>query len=284
MNPKAYSTFRTEAWQAFKWYCENRRLPRSEVNYREFANAVYQGDQLLAPMTPVQDALTRAEVLSVFLWKFRRIRHFFLAPGVADFCVGAVKELSEDYSNVLPECPHVPGVGGTGRQQSGFALHFPASERGRSIICMPDFQVPAPGNAYHSYYVAVTDGESVAVLNRNTDLPPADAETQRMEKTVFGFSLYIAAFPGALHPGEPGQIHVVSHYRGDHTVVGRTAVVDEEDRAATSPHWRRGHFNLLTHPRYTHKRFQSVYIRGCFVRGDALEVDALAAPAPAPAA
>jgi hypothetical protein len=279
MNPHAYSTFRSPLWPAFKDACRVRRRPTDEHSY----TAAYDEYARALP-TRGREALTYrgcflTDLHALFLWKFRRIRHYFLAPGVADFCAASVREISPDYSAALPDCPAVPAPDSGDPLISGFAIHFPACERDRSIVCIPHFTLPLDADTALYYYAAATNGEDVMLLNRDSFVDAFDDQALRMAKTIFGFSLYIAAFPEALHAGDPGQIHVAAHYRGEHAVVGRTPIIDEEDRAATSPHWRRGHFKLLSHPRFVHKRFQSVYVRGCFVRGDALEVDAAAASA-----
>lgn len=268
MNPAAYTTFRSNAWRLFKSFCAVRKLPRTEHSFVRFLAAVK------ASRRPSfeRDILFTADAHCLFLWKFRRIQHYFLQPGVADFCASAVKELSPEYSNALPFCPSVPGVDNEEPLQSGFALHFPAAERTRSLICIPGCSFPISPDATYCYYLAVADGDAVALLQRDSTID-ADAEALLMVKTIFGFSLYINAFPDVLRPGAPGDVHCAGHYGGAHTIIGRAPVVAEEERGALTPHWRRGHFHLLTHPRYTHKRFQSVYVSGCFVRGAALEVD-----------
>jgi len=45
--------------------------------------------------------------LMLFLWRFRKLQHFFLAPGVAEFCVSSVRELTTDYCKRLPVCEPV---------------------------------------------------------------------------------------------------------------------------------------------------------------------------------
>lgn len=273
MKAIAYTTFCSRVWQSFKLYCGTFDLPRTERAYGDFFQKALRRLRQRPELTPVDHAIFTADILCTFLWKFRRIRHFFLAPGVADFCASAVKEISADCALALPECAPLPGLEGRRTVPSGFALHFPAKERTRSLLCIPNFCCEVSQSMAAYYYAAVADGETIAVLQRDSELKTDDADALLMEKTVFGFSLYIAAFPETLHPGDPGDIHVASHYRGDLTAVSRSPIVDEEERAALSPHWRRGHFHLLTHPRFTQKRFQSVYVKGCFVRGSALEVD-----------
>ena len=273
MKSIAYTTFRTRAWQSFKDYCRAFKLPRTERSFLRFA-AASRGAQIAFRSPDHADmALFQSELVCLLLWKFRRIRHYFLAPGVADFCVNAVKELSPDYSSTLPQCPPVEGIDGVSTLQSGFALHFPATERNRSIICIPNFLAAVNDFTAYQYYAAASDGDTVVVLQRACAVRADDPDMLRLEKTVFGFSLYIDAFPEVIHAGDPGDIHTAAHYHGPHTLIGRAPVVDEEERGALTPHWRRGHFHLLTHPRYTRKRFQSVYVSGCFVRGAALEVD-----------
>ena len=99
MSKTAYSTYSSASWKVFK-----RVFPkRTERDYCEFACRLYVG--VCTRSVPSEPGLhwdrDSAYVDNVleFLWRFRPVQHFFLAPGVAAFCADSVKAFSEDYCN-----------------------------------------------------------------------------------------------------------------------------------------------------------------------------------------
>lgn len=233
----------------------------------------------------------------MFLWHFRPINHYFLAPGVADFCASSVRELSADYCKRLPLCepadaprqchafspylatfpkvqigaPAVPISNlDWSKMTGGFAVHFPTAERRRSIMVIPDFCVRTPEHLMH-YWAGLDDGEDCALLHPDSRaLTVTDGDW--MCRVVFGLSLYMDAFPDAVVPSARDIVAHDHWYAGAHHVINRTKAVDEERRHLVSPHWRRGHFRLLSAPRFVHKHGQTVWVRGTFVLGHAIDV------------
>ena len=65
---------------------------------------------------------------------------------------------------------------------------------------------------------------------------------------------------------------VLRHYKGEQRQIGRSPVMEHEEKQARSPHWRRGHFRVLQSEKYTHKRGQTVFVKGTFVRGTAFDI------------
>jgi len=297
----AYSTYSTKCWPIFK-----RVFPdRTERDYCEFASRVWltacgktppgQGGMLWD-----RDSVYVDNVLE-FLWRFRKVTHYFLAPGVADFCVSSVKEFSEDYCKRLPACDPVDAPctrqewvfaaslsyfhkGPADKVQGGFAIHFPAKERQRSVMVVPDAWIPVPpkaipnnptgqGGAMHYYFIA-NDGEDTLLMQPSANLREfgSDAGTDWLAKLIFGLSLYIDAFPDAVVEAGAENVHQIKHYDGARHVVNRNEIVDEEHRHSVSPHWRRGHFRLLTSAKFVRKQGQTVYVRGTFVKGKAFDV------------
>lgn len=67
-------------------------------------------------------------------------------------------------------------------------------------------------------------------------------------------------------------VHQIKHYEGERHIVNRNEIVDEEHSHSVSPHWRRGHFRLLSSEKFIRKHGQTVYVRGTFVKGKAFDV------------
>ena len=96
--------------------------------------------------------------------------------------------------------------------------------------------------------------------------------SDKMARLLFGLSLYMDAFPDAVVEAGADSVHQIKHYSGARHIVNRNEIVDEEHRHSVSPHWRRGHFRLLTSAKFIRKQGQTVYVRGTFVKGKAFDV------------
>lgn len=249
-----------------------------------------------------------------FLWGFRKVTHYFLAPGVADFCVASVKECSDEYAKALPVCAPVQAPrhkearfigelneigdpiasnypnGGEGLIQGGFVIHFPAKEKQDSVLVVPGHKIPLDTcvddlesqYVVMDHYFAARDGRSIiSAIYRKSGDPTKYREyspelgrnsPEWLRKLIYGFSLYIDAFPDAVQTATAEDVHRVKNYDGTRNVVRRNALIDEEDRCSVSPHWRRGHFRMLSSEKFIHKKGMVVYVRGVFVKGKALDV------------
>lgn len=297
----SYSTYSTKSWPLFKRFFPKR----TERDFCEFASRLWTRCCMGPPrgVDPMQWDRDSAYVDNVleFLWRFRKVSHYFLAPGVADFCASSVKEFSNDYCKRLPSCAPVDAPcsrpewlfaatlanfdrGPSDKIQGGFAVHFPAKEHRRSVMVIPDAFVPVPahaiannpagrGGALHYYFVA-NDGEDTLLMQPSADFQDngSDAGTFWIAKLIFGLSLYMDAFPDAVVAAGDNTIHQIKHYDGVRHFVARNEIVEEEHRHSVSPHWRRGHWRLLASARFTRKQGQTVYVRGAFVGGMAFDV------------
>ena len=124
------------------------------------------------------------------------------------------------------------------------------------------------------YYFIANDGEDTLLMQPSANLREfgSDAGTYWLTKLVFGLSLYMDAFPDAVVEAGAENVHRIKHYDGARHIVNRNEIVDEEHRHSVSPHWRRGHFRLLTSAKFVRKQGQTVYVRGTFVKGKAFDV------------
>jgi hypothetical protein len=271
----AYSTFSSVLWQLFKKDYHDR----SDFNFSKFTE---KGLFRVADQDKTLISWTFLEAACLFLWKFRQIKHYFLAPGIADFCISSVKEFSPDYSKRFPNCDLVdaPSMFATigGHMPGGFAVHFPSSERFRSIVAIPKFIKPeyfirGSGRSWgvkDVYYIAASNGECGVLLHEKEE--GIGFEGVDVGRLLFGLSLYMDAFPDAVVEAGSESVHQIKHYAGARHIVNRNEIIDEEHRNSVSPHWRRGHFRLLSSEKFIRKQGQTIYIRGTFVKGRAFDV------------
>lgn len=245
-------------------------------------------------LSPEKAAFQQMWWNAAYLTQYHNIRHYFVAPGVADFCVGSVKECSSDYLRDFPEPAAVAtDKGGLLYQHSGISamhgallFHFPANEHIPSLLVMPEMTVRirchagAQPQLYSVRFAACyNDGRGIiwgadGVLE---DWQSAPRET----RLVFGLSLYMDAFPDAIVPAADHSVHHLRHYKGEQRQIGRAPAMEHEERCAVRPHFRRGHFRVLHSPKFTHKRGQTIFITGTFVRGTAFDILDDAPPAKA---
>lgn len=292
-----YSTYVSMEWDEFKRAAG--RNPSDSALCRFYREVGFS--------TGVQWA-SKLRFNALFLYRFRPIRHYFLDPGVADFCRDAVREFSEDYCKQLPECPPVkqPAIDGSGvgvfwpfawksdgrphapviGQQpletgGGFAVHFPDAEKQRSLVCIPGYRTSARDFpvGQRRYYCAITDGQACMLIQPGIRRWFDNDYSNHMAKTILGLSLYLDAFPDAVAASQEPQpmsfdegCHDGEHGRGPWYTVGRNEIVEEEHTHGVNPHWRRGHYRLLKSERYVNMRGKAVYVRGAFVKGTPLDV------------
>lgn len=293
----AYTTFASSQWPVFKRYMRNK----SEAEFCRFAGVMPEIAQATGRYTPEEWICTQAATQLLFLWRYRKIQHFFLAPGVASFCSSCVHELSEEYCKRLPECEdvlapaygeadqwmvtsvHVENGRRVDKMQGGFAIHFPSSERRRSLMVVPSAVLGMPrmeewrGPAFATYatiakyYVLASDGQEVAVINENPTGLSVDGG-QAIPRLIFGLSLYMDAFPDVVVPTRDGEIHHAKHYEGQRNYVRCNEVANTENKNASCPYWRRGHPRTLRSERFIRKKGQTIWIDGFFVKGKAFDV------------
>ena len=246
------------------------------------------------PKIGLDKEIHSTDILACWLWKYRRLNHYYLSDGLADFLIGSVKEVSIDYWKALPDCDDVPmpktikpwmkgfllstdgeNMGG------GFVIHFPVKEQRRSIIVIPNIgfglfgEVGAVPHVSRNYFFGAVDGVDIVMenpLQRGED-GYEDSGQREISKLILGFGLYLEAFPDAVvetKRGDGGCFN--SNYQGKQSLVSATEIANSEMRHSISPHWRRGHFRMLNSERFTKKQGSVVFIKGMFIKGRSFEV------------
>lgn len=225
-----------------------------------------------------------------YMQLFHRSAHYFVAPGVAEFCIASVKSLSPDYLRQFPPPPRVQCSVLGGTLAGCIFFHFPAKENRDSVALCPGFPFPTRNGSSGVDFMAIAaissagglfglEGSQDGVPRPIAAIGPAHeaaadalALSPELPKLLFGLSLYMDAFPDAIVPAADHSVHHLRHYKGEQRQVGRSPVMEHEERQARSPHWRRGHFRVLHSEKFTHKRGQAVFVKGTFVKGQAFDI------------
>ena len=216
-----------------------------------------------------------------FMWRYRRLHHFFMAPGAAAHC-SSLEPLPLDYSspNVygLPAClpvRHPPQTyyhwftGGDSRCiPGGFVLHFPIEEGQRSILVVPSasrrvFEDPQGPQAhlYHNqnWQFMACDGRSWTAWRRGISV--GDGRTQELDRLVLGFGAYYAANQENFTEAEIHDTKFeLGPYRGDHTAVKTGSL------RTVIPHTVPNYQRKYRHWRYTNMRGQVGWVNGYCVK------------------
>jgi hypothetical protein len=212
---------------------------------------------------------TFIKIMSTWQYMYCKSKHFFLDEGVMEFCYSSVKEFSEGYFGELPICDDVNPTWCKGYDSGGFFIHFPLKERRYSIFVCPNSKIPNSPNSFNTARFYAYDGHNYCGFGQELSGKKIDAVAS-VASIVFGVSLYMKAFPDTVV--EKKYNDVSKKYRGTKIIVGRSQTMDSENHSAKSPHWRRGHFRLLSSDRYKDKKGKVVFVRGTFVKGKAYDV------------
>lgn len=107
-----------------------------------------------------------------------------------------------------------------------------------------------------------------------TSKPSKDcrSDNYRLERFVNGLMLYISCFDNVLVDGVPEDMKHKGRFRTEKSfcLIPRKEIMGAGH--VVSPHFRNGHFRLLTSPKFVNKRGQTVFVSECFVKGTAKTV------------
>lgn len=254
-----------------------------------------------APETVFDKSLRSATSFLGMSWLKHNITHYFCDDGLFDFCSSSVRKLTSDYLsldsivgdsvpcsfpnyNIFPASRRAPFASQDPAARYNHAayppvcaIHFPLKEGHRSILVSTDFNTLIFDKELGIHTVVkndaiIDDGEDCAVIR--ADATPFEyGDAKDMVKFVYGFSLYLKAFPDLITEGRGAGIKEFKGIRGRRVQVKKSPVVTEDVQNSRSPHWRRGHFRLLSADCYKKSKGKVVFIKGTFVKGRALQVE-----------
>lgn len=214
----------------------------------------------------------RAFVWALWYGMLPEVRHVYLPAGLAAFLQDSARACTPAFleaGTLRALAPVAPG----------FFIHFQGAAPTDPPTDLTPGEVPfvrrqslfvfAPGCARECSQCAtgldlrVHDGGRCSLSTGADGDFPAEFATPRdraILRTLYGLSLYLAAFPDALIDFLPPD----KEWRGRHGVTLRPCPEVAEDIGnAVSPHYRRGHFRVLG------ESFKApgsvVYVKGCFV-------------------
>ena len=276
-----YSQYVSCSWQFLKSQREKPKTADDYLKSKSLALLVSKGLEI----SRIEKNDFYFEDIALDVWltralKFERVCHYFLDDGVADFLANAVKEFTPDYfrESVLTKCASESHVKLPELQYLPFFIHFPSKDKRCSIGVVPYFKAPSaliPGGCC-KYLFAARDYDNVVLVNMNHEQASeenkhgSDKDTVFVEKVVYGFTLYLDAFPDVVR--EADGVKHIGHYKGSRHCIRANETVRTESHHSVSPHFRRGHFRVLSSDHFKKARGKTIFINGMFIKGKAFDV------------
>jgi len=218
--------------------------------------------QQIAGMGNPGDAIKEASLYTVLAWaeaavlESMSLHLFFRGPDFRTWLRKAAPPmLDEQFQCVLQFC----------RENGTLVLHF---ERGDS----PAYLLVAARGINGEEWVLASRGVKHHIVYFRAGAEAYDEETSEVVDTISGAIAYIQAFPEMVVPGIPDDLKNPNHFRK----VAAKKTVSMSPRLIESdgpcPHYRLGHFRLLSNERFINKKGQVIFVRGTFVKGRAKTV------------
>jgi hypothetical protein len=193
---------------------------------------------------------------------------------------------SEEFCNWLIECGHNVSeenikVLVEALNTDKICIHFPTSlKKPSACYWLPkESENPLTQERCENYeggliaYSAVNNHNDYGYNFIRVDKPEIqdDAKALWYVQLIMGLGLYLHCFPDQLKDGIPTSLaHPQYYQKGDKKTVGVTERI--VSRNGPRPHYRTGHFRVLSAERFTKKRFQTIFIEGFFVKGKAKSI------------
>jgi hypothetical protein len=84
---------------------------------------------------------------------------------------------------------------------------------------------------------------------------------------------YVLAFPEMVYDGLPPDLKHIGWYKGTAKTVSVSPTLI--DHSSPCPHFRIGHFRVLSSERFKVKKGQTIFVKGTFVKGTAKTVEGI---------
>jgi hypothetical protein len=151
--------------------------------------------------------------------------------------------------------------------ERAFVLHVQGGGSPAGILCpMSDMK-----NNRLAVFISHSKDSTTFTPIAQTLFPKMPDSELRVARFLIGLYMYNQACGGVIVDGVPEDLKHEPRYKGRR----QTVRIDDEifDHHNVTPHFRNGHFRLLSSDRFTKKRGQIVFVRDCFVKGKAAHIE-----------
>jgi hypothetical protein len=203
--------------------------------------------------------------------KFGRCTHFFFTgEGMREWFIKCAAPLTNEQSEIISKNKELKGRG-----SNAFMLHF-VGGNSPVYLCRWIFN----GIDLHteklikrtSLFVLQGKGKSIISLSPENN-EGHDEETKTCQSVLSSAFAYIQCFPDMVKNGIPEELNNQNHYRK--TICKSIGMHPSLiiSHASPCPHYRIGHFRLLSSDKFVHKKGQIIFVHGTFVKGKAMTVE-----------
>jgi hypothetical protein len=205
--------------------------------------------------------------------------HWFLPD--KNFCnwiIGCVGQINNKHAGIISDCVGCVFDG----CESVLCVHFPTSDKipscGVRIPKQTEFENGDKGPDYGIMILTYSRdnqlglGNALVQIRCDNDLGFHHPHTAWMAKLIIGLGMYIECFPEQIADGIPFDLKHPNHFRKMQSKTISIAPSVFTNHNSPIPHYRTGHFRLLSSEYYKNKRWKVVFVSGCFVKGKAQTV------------
>lgn len=237
-----------------------KEIKHSGGDYMEKLPDMISNLQKHAPNQAVRDSYT-------FIWamELKMETHFFLETSELENFLGTTKVTDAEAAKASV----LPVAYGYNYDEQPLHAHFgiihsPSKHNAVGFLCITDI---ADGSLRELLVIedqictiANIDGIEDAIKTGNMYAGVA---------LIINFLLYIQAFPQYVVDGAPDGQEINYTKHSCKIITTASAIIE---RGSKTPHFRRGHFRLLSSERFVNKRGQIVFVHSSFVGGSAKTV------------
>jgi hypothetical protein len=198
------------------------------------------------------------------------LHYFFTGSGMHNWLLNCAAPLSKEQSEIISISRS------NSSHSSPFMLHF---QGGGSPVYLCQFNIknimvdvtPIVVNDDKIYLYILKGKYHPVIWSSIGGESSNDPEINRCKAVVSSALAYIQCFPDMVKNGIPDDLKHENYYRKSicksigmhHSLI---------EHAGPCPHYRIGHFRLLSSDKFVHKKGQVIFVHGTFVKGKALTV------------
>lgn len=203
---------------------------------------------------------------------------FFTGECMADWLRSCATGITDEQVSILRRFNTQPdatlGWGGA-TLDSTFILHF---KGGNSPVVLCRFvegaNIPHPdGSVSSGWHLFFKHGNTPVLYGTHEGRSMGDCSIGKSCLELVSSAIaYMQCFPESVSEGIPDDLKNINHFKTAKRWLSVATHASLIMRSGASPHYRSGHFRVLSSPRYTNMRGQTIFVHGVFVNGQSKTV------------
>lgn len=195
------------------------------------------------------------------------IHYFFTGEGMYEWFLDCAAPLTLEQSKIIQTSE-------TKNKSLAFMLHF-SGGKSPTYLCrwIINGMDVSTGEIIQDNSLMVLQGKYHGIIWLRPNLNTDDNEIKTCLSVVSSALAYIQCFPDMVKNGIPEDLSNQNHYR---KIICKSIGMHHSliiSHASPCPHYRIGHFRLLSSNKFVHKKGQIIFVHGTFVKGKAMTVE-----------